>query len=118
MFAGKVQARDRRQRRRGVWNMEKQWPGLQTQNTKDNFQFPEMRPNNPNDWDNDFPTQEQVNRYLQDYIDKFDLNEHVHYNTQVKSLSKYYDFAGPLLFEKPPCLTISSLKVTVCISFA
>ena len=74
----------------GVWHVDKQWPGLQAQNTKDNFQFPDMRPKNPNNWD-DFPTQEQINQYLKDYIETFDLEKHVHYNCQVKNLSRYYD---------------------------
>lgn len=70
----------------GVWNTTKHYPGLATNNSKSTFELPEMRAE-PGSFD-DYPTQEQVNGYLQQYIAKFDLEKYVHYSTRVQHLTR------------------------------
>lgn len=72
----------------GVWNVSKQYPGLQTNNTKNTFEFPEMRYDDDQGTRDDFPTQEQVHAYLKTYANKFGLEKNVNYGTRVVELRR------------------------------
>lgn len=55
----------------GVWNLSKHYPGLSNNNTKNTFQLPELQPREGDFVD--YPTQEQVNAFLQRYVASFDF---------------------------------------------
>ena len=89
----------------GVWNSaHNHHPTLVANNTRHTFEFPELR-HNP-DLYNDFPTQEQVNSYLQQYVEDFDLEKYVHYDTKVQKLSRRkksedHNWVFDVVFSKP-----------------
>lgn len=66
----------------GVWSRTRRYPGLRTQNNKGTYHFSDFpMPASYPEW----PSGAQVQAYLADYADHFDLNAHIQLNTEVLS---------------------------------
>ncbi|GAA1879956.1 flavin-containing monooxygenase [Williamsia serinedens] len=66
----------------GVWSETRRYPGLRTQNNKGTYALSDHpMPKSFPQW----PTGEQVQSYLQDYVDKFDLGGALRLSTEVIS---------------------------------
>ncbi|MFD2177621.1 flavin-containing monooxygenase [Veronia pacifica] len=69
----------------GVWSASRRYPGLTTQNTRKTYELSDFpMPSNYPEW----PSGEQVQHYMQSYVDHFNLNDNIHLNTKVVS-TKY-----------------------------
>lgn len=79
----------------GVWRLDNHYPTLTTNNSRDTFAFPDL-PMDPNC--NDFLSQEEVNTYLEAYVDKFSLRSMIHLNVAVKSLRRESSESAPFGF--------------------
>lgn len=66
----------------GVWSATRRYPGLRTQNNKGTYCFTDFpMPASYPEW----PSGEQVQKYLEDYASHFDLNHSIRLNTEVLS---------------------------------
>src|SRR5690606_1686882 len=66
----------------GVWSATRRYPGLCTQNNKGTYYLSDLpMPADYPEW----PSGEQVQRYLADYASRFGLDEKIHLNTEVQS---------------------------------
>src|ERR1700712_1376799 len=64
----------------GVWSAERRYPGLCTQSAKDTYAFSDHpMPADYPEW----PDGEQVQRYLESYVERFDLGRLLHLGTEV-----------------------------------
>lgn len=68
----------------GVWNTALHYPGMGANNSRITWGFPELKPTNFSD----YPRQEEVEAYFQEYVDKFDLAKHVQFGTKATSVSR------------------------------
>jgi cation diffusion facilitator CzcD-associated flavoprotein CzcO len=69
----------------GVWTTSRTYPELQTNTTREQYAFSDFPFPRTAD---DFPTAEQVRRYLNAYADHFDLRDLLHFSTEVVSISR------------------------------
>lgn len=66
----------------GVWSATRRYPGLRTQNNKGTYCFSDFpMPSSYPEW----PSGQQVQQYLEDYVRHFDLNGSIRLNTEVQS---------------------------------
>lgn len=66
----------------GVWSATRRYPGLRTQNNKDTYYLSDFpMPKSYPEW----PSGEQVQNYLEDYVRHFKLDPYIHLNTEVIS---------------------------------
>ena len=66
----------------GVWSASRRYPGLTTQNVRSTYALSDFPyPDNYPEW----PTGEQVQRYLEAYAKHFDLHQHLRLDTLVTS---------------------------------
>jgi len=64
----------------GVWSRTRRYPGLKTQNNKGTYYLSDYpMPAHYPEW----PSGEQVQAYLEGYVAHFDLQQHLHLNTEV-----------------------------------
>lgn len=64
----------------GVWSATRRYPGLTTQNTKDTYSLSELpMPKHYPQW----PTSTQVQQYMADYVDRFQLTPYLRLSTEV-----------------------------------
>lgn len=64
----------------GVWSVTRRYPGVTTQNNKGTYAFSDFpMPREYPEW----PTGAQVQRYLNDYADRFELGPHLRLGTEV-----------------------------------
>ncbi|MDN5758985.1 MAG: NAD(P)/FAD-dependent oxidoreductase [Tomitella sp.] len=64
----------------GVWSATRRYPGLRTQNNKGSYTLSDMAmPQSFPQW----PTSEQVQQYLEEYVAEFDLDEVLRLSTEV-----------------------------------
>ncbi|HBT31701.1 MAG TPA: hypothetical protein DEB15_02135, partial [Pusillimonas sp.] len=64
----------------GVWSATRRYPGLRTQNNKDTYFLPDFpMPADYPEW----PSGEQVQRYMAAFARHFDLDRYIHLNTEV-----------------------------------
>ena len=72
----------------GVWSSSRRYPGLSTQNVRSTYAFTDFPyPKGTPEW----PSGEQVQRYIADYCTHFKINDRIHLNTQVDSASQSAD---------------------------
>lgn len=64
----------------GVWSATRRYTGLRTQNNKDSYAFSDLRM--PRDFP-EWPTGEQVQHYLEKYVDTFGLRPSLRLSTEV-----------------------------------
>ena len=68
----------------GVWSASRRYPGLTTQNTRTTYELSDFpMPLSYPEW----PSGEQVQLYMQSYVDHYDFNEQVHLNKTVLATS-------------------------------
>ncbi|MFD6860782.1 flavin-containing monooxygenase [Rhodococcus sp. NPDC060090] len=66
----------------GVWSVTRRYPGVTTQNNKGTYAFSDFpMPDEYPEW----PTGEQVQRYLDDYVERFELRRLLRLGTEVVS---------------------------------
>ena len=66
----------------GVWASARRYPGLTTQNPRDTYAFSDHpMPRDFPEW----PSGKQVQSYLESYVARFDLRQHLHLNHEVVS---------------------------------
>lgn len=64
----------------GVWAASRRYPGVNTQDSKSVYALPDHpMPDDYPEW----PSGQQVQAYLQSYVDLHDLNQHIQLNTEV-----------------------------------
>ena len=69
----------------GVWRVTPRYPGVTTQNNKGTYAFSDFpMPREYPEW----PTGEQVQRYLAGYADHFELGPHLRLGTEVTCAAK------------------------------
>lgn len=66
----------------GVWSTSRRYPGLQTQNVRSTYALSDFP--YPSDYP-EWPSGEQVQRYLASYVDHFDLADRIQLNSTVRS---------------------------------
>lgn len=66
----------------GVWSRTRRYPGLRTQNDKGSYALSELKM--PKDYPQ-WPSGEQVQQYLELYVEKFDLAPSLRLSTEVLS---------------------------------
>jgi len=64
----------------GVWSRTRRYTGLQTQNNRDSYTFSDLRM--PRDYP-EWPSGEQVQAYLESYVDMFGLRPNLRLSTEV-----------------------------------
>ena len=68
----------------GVWSASRRYPGLTTQNTRTTYELSDFpMPLSYPEW----PSGEQVQLYMQSYVDHYDFNDQVHLNRTVLATS-------------------------------
>ena len=68
----------------GVWSASRRYPGLTTQNTRNTYELSDYpMPSSYPEW----PSGEQVQHYMQSYVDHYDFNQNIHHNCEVTSTS-------------------------------
>lgn len=78
----------------GVWSATRRYSGLRTQNNRDSYAFPDRpMPRDLPEW----PTGEQVQRYLEDYVDAFGLRPSLRLSTEVVRAELTSDEGGWLV---------------------
>ena len=66
----------------GVWSASRRYPGLTTQNPRDTYEYSDFpMPSDYPEW----PSGEQVQKYLKSYVEHFALTDDIHLNTDVVS---------------------------------
>ncbi len=66
----------------GVWSASRRYPGLTTQNPRDTYEYSDFpMPSDYPEW----PSGEQVQQYLESYVEHFALIDDIHLNTRVVS---------------------------------
>jgi thioredoxin reductase len=75
----------------GVWSAARRYPGLTTQNVRDTYAFSDFP--YPDDYP-EWPSGEQVQRYLDAYTRKFQLVDKIHLSTEVLSATPTADEKG------------------------
>lgn len=69
----------------GVWSATRRYPGLTTQNNKDSYTLSDLpMPKDYPEW----PTGEQVQSYLETYVEKFGLAQRIRLGTEVTGAAK------------------------------
>lgn len=69
----------------GVWEKSRTYPGVTTQNSRHTYCFTDYpMPENYPEW----PSGEQVRRYLQSYADNFGVSERITFQTEVSNISR------------------------------
>ena len=75
----------------GVWSSTRRYPGLRTQNDKGTYAFSELpMPRGYPEW----PTGEQVQRYLESYVERFGLASSLRLSTEVSRAVPLEDGTG------------------------
>ncbi len=68
----------------GVWSASRRYPGLTTQNTRTTYELSDYpMPSSYPEW----PSGEQVQRYMQSYVDHYDFSQDVHLSCEVTNTS-------------------------------
>jgi len=66
----------------GVWSASRRYPGLTTQNTRTTYELSDFpMPSDYPEW----PTGEQVQRYMASYVEHFDFADQVYLNSEILS---------------------------------
>ena len=72
----------------GVWEPSRSYPGIQTQSPKDLYRYSDKAmPDSYPEW----PNGAQVHDYLGDYANDHNLNRHIQFNTEIKSMNRRKD---------------------------
>lgn len=66
----------------GVWSKSRRYPGLRTQNDKGSYALSELKMSKKYP---QWPSGEQVQEYLEEYVDKFNLRPTLRLSTEVLS---------------------------------
>lgn len=81
----------------GVWAASRRYPGLTTQNVRSTYAFTDFPyPKGTPEW----PSGEQVQRYIADYCTHFKINDRIHLNTSVDGASQDSDGRWTLAVSK------------------
>ncbi|GAB3179747.1 cation diffusion facilitator CzcD-associated flavoprotein CzcO [Micromonospora palomenae] len=82
----------------GVWSRTRRYPGLRTQNDKGTYHLSDLpMPAHYPEW----PTGEQVQQYLESYVDLFGLDAVLRLSTEVLSAELVDDETGWLISSRP-----------------
>ncbi|MCG5457714.1 NAD(P)/FAD-dependent oxidoreductase [Micromonospora sp. PSH03] len=82
----------------GVWSRTRRYPGLHTQNDKGTYHLSDLpMPADYPQW----PSGEQVQRYLESYVEKFGLASALRLSTEVASAELVNDETGWLVTSRP-----------------
>ncbi|MFI6064176.1 flavin-containing monooxygenase [Micromonospora sp. NPDC051227] len=82
----------------GVWSRTRRYPGLHTQNDKGTYHLSDLpMPADYPQW----PSGEQVQRYLESYVEKFGLASALRLSTEVTSAELVNDETGWLVTSRP-----------------
>lgn len=82
----------------GVWSGTRRYPGLHTQNDKGTYHLSDLpMPADYPQW----PSGEQVQRYLESYVEKFGLAPALRLSTEVASAELVHDETGWLIASRP-----------------
>ncbi|MGW3853300.1 flavin-containing monooxygenase [Micromonospora arida] len=82
----------------GVWSRTRRYPGLNTQNDKGTYHLSDLpMPADYPQW----PSGEQVQRYLESYVEKFGLASALRLSTEVASAELVNDETGWLVTSRP-----------------
>ena len=72
----------------GVWTASRRYPGLSTQNVRSTYAFTDFPyPKGTPEW----PSGEQVQKYIADYCSNFKINDRIHLKTNVEHASQNGD---------------------------
>lgn len=86
-----VDLHDRRSDLGGTWHPDRTYPELRTNDVGDIYRFPDLPYPETAD---DYPTAEQVRRYLDAYADRFDLRPQMQFDTEVRLVERAEEAAG------------------------
>lgn len=94
----------------GVWSASRRYPGLTTQNVRSTYALSDFP--YPRDYP-EWPSGEQVQRYLAAYAEHFDLDSRIHLNTSVTS-ARQNPATGRWLLDVEPGGTVEFDFLVVC----